>query len=481
MISTLYLKIWKNRIFYQIKKNPIFSLFPIILIAIIVFVSIKLTKDNIALIQQNESFLIKHMIDQSILSSSLISLTISILLFLLFKNSFFRSNILKILPISNAKVLMIELLPFILLTLLFICILYLPTYLYLFFQGMEDNIFVKLLFLVLFMIMNISIILFSFVNVYFLNVVASVIVDKIKRNYLHEIVFFFMAGIAGFIYFLLLSKTNVLRFISPNIFSGSMTTKLTQSLLVILCFILLSMLFYIVSLLKKKPVDASSTILAKYSFTDRIFVNIFLFELKRVVRDYHRIFTICLFFILLLLLNMFVTKYPENNVLMILSQFSPLMAIELIVIFPLLAAARDHKKVYLLYLLPFRFQFYMRTKLTFYLLLALFIGAIYFISSHLLTASLLSTAELALFFSELVLFSIIAFVVGILLPFNTLSGLQEGVGFFVMFIIYFSIIYIMNYLGVYQFSYMLILSTIFFIITPFLSKRVLIGSLNDDH
>ena len=121
---------------------------------------------------------------------------------------------------------MIELLPFILLTLLFICILYLPTYLYLFFQGMEDNIFVKLLFLVLFMIMNISIILFSFVNVYFLNVVASVIVDKIKRNYLHEIVFFFMAGIAGFIHFLLLSNTNVLRFISPNIFSGSMTTKL---------------------------------------------------------------------------------------------------------------------------------------------------------------------------------------------------------------------------------------------------------------
>ena len=148
MHNTLYLKIWKNKFIHQLRRNPIFIVFPILFIAIISIASIKITNANILMIKEvGDNLVVNQILSQSLMASNLFSLMIALLLFLIFKNNFNRSNLLRILPMANYQLLMLELLPFICLIIGFVCAVYTPTYIYLFIQSMNEYVFQDFLFL----------------------------------------------------------------------------------------------------------------------------------------------------------------------------------------------------------------------------------------------------------------------------------------------------------------------------------------------
>ncbi|MCM3113142.1 hypothetical protein [Lederbergia lenta] len=475
MLNTLYLKIWKNKLIHQLRKNPIFIVFPILFITIITIASIKITNENILMIKEvGDNLVVNQILSQSLLASNLFSLMIALLLFFIFKNNFNRSNLLRILPMANYQLLMIELIPFICLIMGFVCAVYTPTYIYLFIQSMNEYILLDFLFLTIFLLMNCNAIFFSFINVYFFNNMSEFIAHKLRKEYLHEPLFFSMIIGCGYIYYQILKETNFYGIATKNIFvEGDTLATLFNCLPIILLSVIILFLFYIISFIQKKPLQNGSTAFLFIPFSKFFPLNVVVLEFKRVVRDYHRVLTIYFLFLCLLLLNWVALKNPENNELLMISQFIPMFVIEIVILLPLVANSRDYKKENLIYLLPTKYDYFIIIKMTFYLVLSLLLAGTYFIL-HSLFGLDQSAIHLVLFI-EISLFTILAFLVGTFLPSDKNSGLQEGLGLILLFILYFTLTYTMNSLGIYEIKYLVMLCFFLFILSPIVIKRVSVG------
>ncbi len=475
MHNTLYLKIWKNKFIHQLRRNPIFIVFPILFIAIISIASIKITNANILMIKEvGDNLVVNQILSQSLMASNLFSLMIALLLFFIFKDNFNRSNLLRILPMANYQLLMIELLPFICLIMGFVCALYTPTYIYLFIQSMNEYIFLDFLFMTLFLLMNCNAIFFSFINVYFFNNISAYIAHKIRKEFLQELLFFSMIMGCGYVYYQIFKKTNFYGIVTNNIFvEGETLATLFNCLPIIILSAIILFLFCIISFMQKIPLQNGSTAFLFIPFSKFFPLNVVVLEFKRVARDYQRIMTINFLFLCLLLLNWFALKNPENNELLMISQFIPMFVIEIVILLPLVANSRDYKKENLIYLLPTKYDYFIILKLTFYLVLSLLLAGTYFIL-HSLFGLDQSAIHLALFF-EILLFTIIAFLVGTFLPSDKNSGLQEGLGLIILFILYFTLTYTMNSLGIYKIEYLVLLCFLLFLLSPFVIKRVSVG------
>ncbi len=466
MISTLYLKIWKNKFLFSFKNNPITILIPIIIIVISGFVSFKITSTNInAIHAQTDLQVINTILNQSLLSSNVITLIISVFLFFLFKNNFFQSSLLRILPISNARILLIELLPFLLVNILFICILYVPTYFYIFSQMQIINLVGSCIYLLLFFLLNITITLFSFLNIYFFNNIASYI-GKLRNIHLHEPISFLLITGIGYIYYKLISESEIYSILIKDVL------EVNSIVIIIILFVLTSLLFYLTSLTQRKAVDSYSKKLSNVPFTYLNSINIFLIEFKRNIRDYHRIFTVSLLLAVLLLFNYYTAHNPFNSFVVLLLQFSPFLAIEILVLFPLIAGARDTNKTHILSLLPISITYIKWLKLLFYVICSIIIGFIYNTLNTKLSGIEFDLSHTFQFLSELILLTILAFIIGTLLSANKNTALQEGIGLIFIFIIYFFIAYTLNNIDGYYSWSLLILSLILFLVAPFFSRKI---------
>ncbi|MBP3950264.1 hypothetical protein [Bacillus suaedae] len=409
---------------------------------------------------------------QSMLTSNLFSLVIALLLFLIFKNNFNRSNLLRILPVANYQLLMIELIPFICLIMSFVCAVYTPSYIYLFVQS--DYILLTFLFLTIFLLMNFNAILFSFINVYLFNNISAYLAQKTRKEYLHELLFFPMIIGCGYVYYQILKLTNFYGFVTNNIFvEGDIIATLGNCLLIITLSVIISLLFFIISYIKKVHLHNASTALQFIPFSTFLPLNVVVLELKRVVRDYHRLMTIYFLFFCLLLLNWVSLQNPENNELLMVSQFIPMFVIEIVILLPLIASSRDYKKENLIYLLPTKYHDYIILKLTFYLVVSILLAGTYFIFHSFLGIDQ-SVIHLALFI-EILLFTILAFLVGTFLPSDKNSGLQEGLGLILLFVLYFTLTYTMNSLGIYEIGYLVMLCFLLFFLSPIVIKKVTVG------